>query len=139
MTTKIKLPKDAEGREVPLDVEILYDTNGEKVNITSFTFNYNVYSHWANWEVFSPDDGILPVSGLYLIPPQGDNWNKLFDDLNRARTVKNDKAFCSVACAYMNKSKDECNDCDFFCDYKDCYVQMIENIVSRITNLRNEN
>lgn len=73
MTTKIKLPKDAEGREVPLDVEILYDTNGKKINITSFTFNYNVYSHWANWEVFSPDDGILPVSGLYLIPPQGDN------------------------------------------------------------------
>lgn len=50
-----------------------------------------------------------------------------------------DKAFCSVACAYMNKNKDECNDCDFFCDYKDCYVQMIENIVSRITNLRSKN
>ena len=30
MTTKIKLPKDAEGREVPLDTEILYDTNGKK-------------------------------------------------------------------------------------------------------------
>lgn len=25
MTTKIKLPKDAEGREVPLDTETLYD------------------------------------------------------------------------------------------------------------------
>lgn len=26
----IELPKDAEGREIPLDVEVLYDEYGEK-------------------------------------------------------------------------------------------------------------
>lgn len=30
MATQIKLPKDAEGREVPLDTEVMYDANGKK-------------------------------------------------------------------------------------------------------------
>lgn len=34
----IELPKDAEGREIPLDVEFLYSANGESVKPYSFTF-----------------------------------------------------------------------------------------------------
>lgn len=48
MTTKIKLPKDAEGREVPLDTEVMYDANGKKVRITSFTYTFNVIGLWGS-------------------------------------------------------------------------------------------
>lgn len=32
MATQIKLPKDAEGREVPLDTEVMYDANGKSAH-----------------------------------------------------------------------------------------------------------
>lgn len=30
----IKLPKDADGREIPRNTEVMYDINGKKVHIT---------------------------------------------------------------------------------------------------------
>lgn len=54
MTTKIKLPKDAEGREVPLDTEVMYDANGKKVRITSFTYTFNVVGLWGAVESVQP-------------------------------------------------------------------------------------
>lgn len=32
----IELPKDAEGREIPLDTEVLYDRCGTKVSVKEF-------------------------------------------------------------------------------------------------------
>lgn len=29
----VELPKDREGREIPLDTEVLYDNNGMKFNV----------------------------------------------------------------------------------------------------------
>ena len=34
----IQLPRDAEGREIPRNTEVMYDINGKKVHITSFTY-----------------------------------------------------------------------------------------------------
>lgn len=34
----IELPKDAEGREIPLDTECLYTHDGEKQDVLSFTY-----------------------------------------------------------------------------------------------------
>lgn len=34
----IELPKDAEGREIPLDTECLYTRNGEKQEVISFMY-----------------------------------------------------------------------------------------------------
>lgn len=38
----IELPKDAEGREIPLNTSVLYDENGKKLHITSFTYKCDV-------------------------------------------------------------------------------------------------
>lgn len=83
MSTQIALPRDAEGREIPLDTEVLYDANGKKLNITSFTFRCDAQNgKWAYWQVFSPDaksnDGMCDVDELYLTPP--DSWDKLERD-----------------------------------------------------------
>lgn len=69
----VELPKDADGRAVPLDTRELYDANGKKVNITSFVFRCNVYGFWSCWKALSPDargeDGMFYVDVLYLTPP----------------------------------------------------------------------
>lgn len=37
----IELPKDAEGREIPLDTKRLYDADGVPVSIRAFRYNPN--------------------------------------------------------------------------------------------------
>lgn len=79
----IPTPTDANGCAVPLNTEVLYDSNGKKVNITSFHFMRDAHGRWAYWKVFSPDvrgeDGMLYVDGLYLTPP--DSWERLERDV----------------------------------------------------------
>lgn len=41
MATQITLPKDAEGREVPLDTEMLYDEYGEQRRIAKFIYHHD--------------------------------------------------------------------------------------------------
>lgn len=36
----VELPKDAEGREIPLDTEILYDENGNEYEV--YYYKYSV-------------------------------------------------------------------------------------------------
>lgn len=80
----VELPKDADGREVPLDTKELYDANGKRVPITSFTFKCGIYGRWSYWKAFSPaakgKDGMFCVDGLYLTPP--DSWGRIADDLD---------------------------------------------------------
>lgn len=68
----VELPKDADGREVPLDTKELYDANGKRVPITSFTFKCGIYGRCSYWKAFSHaarGDGMFYVDGLYLTPP----------------------------------------------------------------------
>lgn len=82
----VPAPMDADGCVVPLDTKVLYDSNGNKVDITSFTFRCDAHGCWAYWEVFSPDarseDGMLYVDGLHLAPP--DSWERLEEDARKA-------------------------------------------------------
>lgn len=135
MTTKIKLPKDAEGREVPLDTEVMYDANGKKVRITSFTYTFNVIGLWGQWKVFSPDirgekDGELPANSLYLIPH--DSWEKLEEDLDKCISSNN-------ICRYLSESG-ECYNCTVTPDKAclDCDSVIFSSIKERIRNLRSK-
>ncbi len=83
---EVPLPRDYEGREIPMNTEVLYDINGKKVHITSFKYSFDVIGLWGQWKVFSFDirgekDGMLPADSLYLTPP--DSWEKLEEDLDR--------------------------------------------------------
>lgn len=135
MTTKIKLPKDAEGREIPLDTEVMYDANGKKVRITSFTYRCNVLGIWAQWKVFSPDisgekDGMLPADSLYLT--QHDSWEKLEEDLDKCISSNN-------ICRYLSESG-ECYNCTVAPDKAclDCDSVIFSSIKERINKLRNK-
>lgn len=44
----IELPKDAEGRDIPLDTKVLYDADGNQYKVSRFT--YSVLRDCDNWE-----------------------------------------------------------------------------------------
>lgn len=135
MATQITLPKDAEGREIPLDTEVMYDANGKKVRITSFTYRCNVLGIWAQWKVFSPDisgekDGMLPADSLYLT--QHDSWEKLEEDLDKCISSNN-------ICRYLSESG-ECYNCTVAPDKAglNCDSVIFSSIKERINKLRNK-
>lgn len=131
---EVPLPKDHEGREIPLDTKVLYDANGKEVNITSFTFRCSFYGHWSNWKVLSPDargeEGMLPVNGLYLTPP--DSWGKLLEDLNEGANHSE-----YSPCFYFRKDMCDCSSCEAD-RYSSCDQPAFKDIASRIRNLRSE-
>lgn len=137
----VELPKDAEGREIPRNTEVLYDINGKKVHITSFTYHCDVFGHWSQWKVFSPDitgekDGMLPADSLYLTPP--DSWEKLLDDLDRALSTPGPDTYASITCGYFDSANVNCSVCEYMHGIKNetCNDDAWRDIASRIRNLR---
>lgn len=66
MATQITLPKDAEGREVPLDTEMLYDEYGKQRRITKFIYHPDCETDATGWTV-EYDTGVERfVSLLYI-------------------------------------------------------------------------
>lgn len=132
---EVPLPKDYVGREIPMNTEVMYDINGKKVHITSFTYSFNVISLWGQWKVFSPDIrgedyGMLPASSLYLIPP--DSWEKLLEDLDEGA---NHPEYSS--CFYFRKDGCDCSLCEAD-RYSGCDQPAFKDIASRIRKLRGE-
>ncbi len=134
MKEEVALPRDQEGREVSLETDTLFDVNGRELRITSYSYRHTVFGHCSQWKAFSPDvredEGMLPVSALYLTPP--DSWEKLFEDLDRA--LREDGY---TPCLYYNIGGYNCLLCRAGSGEK-CAKQMIRNIASRILKLRGE-
>lgn len=123
----IELPKDAEGREIPLNVEFLYNTSGESVKPYSFTFRRYDGFCWEMRIVGAPNLVYDPKS-FYLTPP--DSWEKLEEDLDRC--IKADSL-----CAYS--PSEECSTCILPRDSQcHCDSLALEAIKERIRELRGE-
>lgn len=138
MATQITLPKDAEGKEVPLDTELLYDEYGNQRRIMKFIYHHDCETGAEEWTV-EYDNGVERfVSVMYLTQP--DSWKKLEEDLGRViERIERNYAFCSMACTYTNRDENAaCNDCKFYNSRGRCLDQMIVDIASRIHNLRNK-
>ena len=126
----VELPKDAEGREIPLDVEFLYNANGESVKPYSFTFRrYDGFG----WEMH-----LVGVTNLVYDPKsfyitQPDSWEKLLEDLDAAGDASH-----QGVCDYFNRDKDEycCKSCPGCED--DCNRIAMRDIADRIRKLRGE-
>lgn len=118
-----ELPKDAEGREIPLDTDCLYTHGCEKQYVLSFTY----YRKRDKWEIETDTQFINPTR-LYLIPP--DSWEKLEEDLGRC--IKADSL-----CAY--EPSEECSTCILPRDSQcDCDSFALKAIKERIRKLRGE-
>ena len=100
----IELPKDAEGKAIPLDTQVLYRGNGEHVSVSHFLFNPR--SHQPYWTIETIERGMSNPKYLYLTKP--DTLEQLAADLDR---VAYDSE--SAACAYLNRDKGTCIGCKF--------------------------
>lgn len=121
----VELPKDADGREIPLDTEVLYDKEGKRREVDWYTY----YPDKDIWDV------VLAYSSAHFSPrnlslTQPDSWEKLEDDLRRCADALNYES-----CAYFGKSACDCSSC--IADKgKTCERVVMRDIADRIRKLR---
>lgn len=77
--TNIELPKDADGREVPLDTTTLYDESGQPLKVRVFQYSPE-FGKWLVHCWFNAAEMSSRVSKYYLEPH--DSWEKLEEDLS---------------------------------------------------------
>lgn len=121
----IELPKDAEGREIPLDTEVLYDDGGKCFKVNRFTYSVVQTIPGLKWGVVFMDCLYDYCSSFYLTPPEPpDSWEKLEEDLNKDEDI----------CNYY----EECPKEMYGKSCSDCKKAALKNIASRIRKLRGE-
>lgn len=78
---QVELPRDAEGREIPLNTKVLYKQDGEKIKVESFDY----WPKFNDWFVRSRNEGIvstIAASSVLLFTP--DSWEQLEHDATLA-------------------------------------------------------
>ena len=140
MTTQITLPRDAEGREIPLDTMELYDEKGNEWGVLHVEYS----PHTREWKFSTLDlkggsRGYLYAEYAYLEKPTPpDSWEKLLDDLDHAADISRFGA--GNACCYWFNDNRTCVDCpaDESPDGDRCTVKLFKDIAARIRKLRGE-
>lgn len=123
----IKLPRDAEGREIPLDTETLYDKDGKEIVVS----RYQYYPKLAGyWNLKSDRNKFYRQDEVYLTTP--DSWEKLLEDLDKAAS----KTYCGT-CTYFCKNPTDCDTCAIG-DITSCDSAAMRDIADRIRKLRGE-
>lgn len=130
----IELPKDAEGREIPLDTVVLFGGNNNAYNITGWIYvtDFDLSNSMAGqWRALTDKFTRLDPELMYLTP--SDSWEKLLEDLDEAGDAR-----YYEACAYFHRDKDEdgCTSCPGGED--GCARIAMRDIAYRIRKLRGE-
>lgn len=129
----VELPKDAEGREIPLDTTVLFDKDGEELCVKRIEFD----PFKKEWDLAVRKD--LPSRLIvyrrpcvvYLEKPAPpDSWEKLEEDLDRC--IKED-----CLCPY--NPSEECSRCVLPIETENhCNSIALKEIKERIRKLRGE-
>lgn len=136
----IELPKDAEGREIPLDTKVLYNDRGVGYEVNRFTFGVDVITHEVEWTACSYGTGDmvyhLPVNSMHLERP--DSLKQLAEDINRvwdAYDVRG-KGYSDMPCHYDKDRGKYCNDCKLNKHgNSSCFDAMMTDIINRVNRL----
>lgn len=132
----IELPKDAEGREIPLDTEVLYNEDGKRFDVNRFTYSVVQTIPDLKWGVVFMDCSYDYCISFYLAPPEPpDSWEALEEDLSRGANAKS----CQF-CNYVNSKTFACGKCRFMKDKNHCahVNDVFADILDRIHKLRGE-
>lgn len=129
----IELPKDADGREIPLDTVALYDDDGNVHSIRRFIYtnDFDLNDKWMNsWYVVSDNYRTANPEQMHLTLP--DSWEKLEEDFDRCIEKSN-------YCWYFSPGGD-CSKCARpDSDTCGCTASVFKDIKRRIRRLRGEN
>lgn len=130
----IELPKDALGREIPLDTAWLYDDDGNAYDVRTYCYSVHEDIPDRKWEALlfgrkSDELRSIRTTTLYLTPP--DTWAKLEDDLDRCIEDDDSCLYYSTTgiCAQCTRPD---NDGD------GCTTVIFSDIKKRIRKLRGE-
>lgn len=122
------------GREVPLNVEVIYDDKGVEYSVCCLIFRNMTEICEAGWivELSTTENKIRQVSleYMYLKPP--DSLKKLLEDLDRAANAKG-----FACCAYAGRSERDCTSCIAAGD-RACTQPIMRDIAFRIRELVGE-
>lgn len=123
----VELPKDAEGREIPLDTTVLYDKDGQEIEVSRYQYYPKVGPGY--WNLQSVRNKFYRQDEVYLTPP--DSWEKLLEDLDRGVKWVN-----YGVCKYFGKGGvGTCSSC--IADKNEsCEQAVFADIASRIRKLR---
>lgn len=132
----IELPKDAEGREIPLDTKVLYRKDGTLVDVDEFNFSTGYSDPKHKWTVKLMNCAVFFTTKMFLNPPEPpDSWEKLEEDLGRAS--KRDAVVS--CCRYF--TADKCANCPIHGNASCCLHKeelAFGDILDRIRKLRSE-
>lgn len=127
----IELPKDAEGREIPLDTAVLYNKDGNELYTDRATYVRLTEDWWFFGHFGShTDTHRIAAADLYLTPP--DSWEKLLADLKRGASRVH-----HPECAYFGRDENDCDQCEAVCSFA-CKKIAFGDIESRIRKLMGE-
>lgn len=132
----IKLPKDADGREIPLDTKVLYNEDGKEFEVDYFTYSVRQSIPNLKWGIVFMNCLYDYCHQYYLAPPdQSDSWEKLEEDLYRGANAKS----CQL-CHYVDGKIFACGKCRFMKDKNSCahVNNVLADILDRIRKLRGE-
>lgn len=130
----VELPRDAEGREIPLDTVALFGGNGNVYNIVRwiYTTDFETWSESNTWRAIAENHRALDPELMCLTPPG--SWEKLEEDLSRGA----DAEYCAP-CYYVFRGKSQCKECRFLAtEDESCSRQAFAEILERIRKLRGE-
>lgn len=133
----IELPKDAEGREIPLDTARLFSASGNAHNITQWVYDTDSYAGGGaagRWRADTDTFERLDPGLMYLTPH--DSWERLGEDLHAVEVCGDSPDLGDPVCAYARNIGKKCVECKLYVG--DCTVNMCRDIASRIDGLRGE-
>lgn len=132
----VELPKDAEGREIPLDTTVLYDKNDKEIVVSRYQYYPRV--GYGYWNITSVRNKYYRADEVYLTKP--DTLEKLLDDLDNAA-----KGGDNAECLYMRREDievgEQCSGCRLYNTddvFSDCSYLAYADIAARIRKLRGE-
>ena len=135
--TNIELPRDAEGREIPLYTRVLYDKDNKEHRVLNYIFNTDTCNWIADFETEITSE-LHATECFSLTPP--DSWEKLLEDLDNAA-----KGGDNAECLYMRREDievgEQCSGCRLYnADdvFSDCSLLSYADIAERIRRLKGE-
>lgn len=140
-TISVMAPKDADGRNVPLDTKVMYNASGDEFEVRWLTFATGPYGPGWHVKVYDPSDGDSSDDRGYTIAldflriEKPESLKQLAKDLDRMVNFKRGYGYSSSSCAYTGINGSTCDGCKLKDSSDICSLAVIKDIADRVNRL----